>query len=70
MYNRVLYLSDSKLTPRHCYKGLLEQLGRESHFYRGDAKRQLHHEIELMRGIHRRPVVVYFTELNYPKKSC
>lgn len=26
---KVLYLSDSKLTPRHFYKGLLEQLGCE-----------------------------------------
>src|SRR5574341_1675051 len=56
---KVLYLSDSKLTPRHFYKGMLEQLGCESKFYRGDAKRQLHREIELMRGIHRlQPVVV------------
>jgi general secretion pathway protein A len=47
---KVLYLSDSKLKPRHFYKGLLEQLGCESKFYRGDAKRQLHREIELMRG--------------------
>jgi general secretion pathway protein A len=55
----ILYLSDSKLTPRHFYKGMLEQLGCESKFYRGDAKRQLHREIELMRGIHRlQPVVV------------
>ena len=38
---------------------MLEQLGFESKFYRGDAKRQLHREIELMRGIHRlHPVVV------------
>jgi len=56
---KVLYLSDSKLTPRHFYKGLLEQLGCESKFYRGDAKRQLHREIEMMRGIHHlQPVVV------------
>lgn len=56
---KILYLSDSKLTPRHFYKGLLEQLGCESKFYRGDAKRQLHREIELMQGIHRlQPVVV------------
>lgn len=56
---KVLYLSDSKLTPRHFYKGLLEQLGCESKFYRGDAKRQLHREIELMREIHGlQPVVV------------
>lgn len=38
---------------------MLEQLGCESKFYRGDAKRQLHREIELMRGIHRlQPVVI------------
>ena len=56
---KLLYLADSKLTPRHFYKGLLEQLGCESKFYRGDAKRQLHREIELMKGIHRlHPVVV------------
>ena len=55
----MMYLADSKLTPRHFYKGLLEQLGCEAKFYRGDAKRQLHREIELMRGIHRlQPVVV------------
>jgi general secretion pathway protein A len=55
----VMYLADSKLTPRHFYKGLLEQLGCESKFYRGDAKRQLHREIELMRGIHHMlPVVI------------
>lgn len=55
----VLYLSDSKLTPRHFYKGLLEQLGCEAKFYRGDAKRQLHREIELMRGIHHvKPCVI------------
>lgn len=38
----VMYLADSKLTPRHFYKGLLEQLGADAKFYRGDAKRQLH----------------------------
>src|SRR5690606_34932165 len=55
----LLYLADSKLTPRHFYKGLLEQLGCEAKFYRGDAKRQLHREIELMRGIRGiQPVVV------------
>jgi general secretion pathway protein A len=55
----VMYLSDSKLTPRPFYRGLLAQLGCESKFYRGDAKRQLHREIELMRGInHLQPVVI------------
>lgn len=37
---------------------MLEQLGCEAKFYHGDAKRQLHREIELMRGIHHlHPVV-------------
>lgn len=56
---KVMYLADSKLTPRHFYKGLLEQLGIEAKFYRGDAKRQLHKEVELMKAIHKlQPVVV------------
>ena len=38
----VLYISDSKLTPRWFYNGLLEQLGLEGQFYRGDARKQLH----------------------------
>jgi general secretion pathway protein A len=55
----VMYIADSRLTPRHFYKELLEQLGFESRFYRGDAKRQLHKEIELIRGIHHlQPIVI------------
>ena len=59
---RMLYLSDSKLTPRNFYKGMLDQLGCESKFYRGDAKRQLHREIELMRGIHHLRLVLVVDE--------
>ena len=33
----ILYLSDSKLTPRWFYKGMLDQLGLEARFYRGDS---------------------------------
>lgn len=62
---QVLYLSDSKLTPRHFYKGMLEQLGCEAKFYRGDAKRQLHREIELMRGVHGVHPVVIVDEAHY-----
>lgn len=65
----VMYLADSKLTPRHFYKGLLEQLGCESKFYRGDAKRQLHHEIELMRGIHCLQSVVIVDEAHLLDKE-
>jgi type II secretory pathway predicted ATPase ExeA len=46
-----LYLSDSKLTPRTFYKSLLEQLGFDSKYHRNEAKRQLHKEIEIMKGL-------------------
>ncbi|MCD8300902.1 MAG: ATP-binding protein, partial [Clostridiales bacterium] len=42
-----LYLSDSNLTPRWFYKGLLDQLGVDAMFYRGDSKRQLQRELEI-----------------------
>jgi len=47
----ILYLSDSKLTPRGFYKALLEQLGVEACYFRSEAKRQLHKEIEIMKGV-------------------
>ena len=59
---QVLYLSDSKLTPRWFYKGLLDQLGVESKFYRGDSKRQLHQHLEVIRGIHNKTVVTIVDE--------
>jgi len=31
----LMYIADSKLTPRNFYKGILDQLGAESKFYRG-----------------------------------
>ena len=47
-----LYLSDSKLTPKWLYNGLIQQLGGTQKFYRGDAKIELQREIELIRGMH------------------
>lgn len=58
----LLYLSDSKLTPRWFYKGLLDQLGIESRFYRGDAKRQLQKEVEIIRGVQKKKVVCVLDE--------
>jgi len=48
---RVLYLSDSKMTPLTFYKSILKQLGFESKHIRAEAKRQLHKEIEIMKGV-------------------
>ena len=47
----ILYISDSKLTPSGFYKNLLEQLGCEPIHTRGTAKRRLHKEIEVMKGV-------------------
>ena len=66
---QVLYLSDSKLTPRWFYKGLLDQLGIESKYYRGDAKRQLHKELEVIRGVHGRKIVVIVDEAHLLDKE-
>lgn len=65
----LLYLSDSKLTPRWFYKGLLDQLGIESKFYRGDAKRQLHKEIEIIRGVRKQQVVCVLDEAHLLEKE-
>jgi type II secretory pathway predicted ATPase ExeA len=58
----VLYVSDSQLTPRWFYKGLLDQLGIEAKFYRGDSKRQLQNHLKILRETHHRRVVVIVDE--------
>lgn len=65
----VFYLSDSKLTPRWFYKGLLDQLGLESRFYRGDSKRQLQQEIEIIRGVQHKKVVCILDEAHLLEKE-
>ena len=65
----VLYLSDSKLTPRWFYKGLLDQLGLESRFYRGDSKRQLQQQIEIIRGVQHKKVVCILDEAHLLEKE-
>ncbi len=49
---KFLYISDSKLTPRNFYRILLEQMGFQAKYNRGDAKRQLHTEVQIMRAVH------------------
>jgi type II secretory pathway predicted ATPase ExeA len=58
----LLYLADSQLTPRWFYRGLLDQLGIESKFYRGDAKRQLHKQLKLIRELHGKKILVVIDE--------
>jgi type II secretory pathway predicted ATPase ExeA len=57
--HRVLYLSDSVLTPRNFYWEALHQLGCTPRFYRGDAKRQLHKAlVEMTESERKNPVVI------------
>ena len=65
----LLYLSDSKLTPRWFYKGLLDQLGMEAKFYRGDSKRQLQQQIEIIRGVQKKKVVCVLDEAHLLEKE-
>ena len=56
---KVMYISDSALTPRNFYWEVLNQLGCEAKFYRGDAKRQLTREITNLIEIQKRiPVII------------
>lgn len=64
-----LYLSDSKLIPRWFYKGLIDQLGIESKFYRGDAKRQLQNQIEIIRGVQNKKVICILDETHLLEKE-
>lgn len=65
----MLYLSDSKLTPRWLYGGLLDQLGVEAKFYRGDSKRILQREIRRIRTDSRRNVICVLDEAHLLDKE-
>jgi type II secretory pathway predicted ATPase ExeA len=64
-----LYLSDSKLTPKWLYNGLIQQLGGTQKFYRGDAKIELQREIELIRGMQNKKVVCILDEAHLLDKE-
>lgn len=56
---RVIYISDSALTPRNFYWEALHQLGQSPRFYRGDAKRQFHATLaDLFDVQHKTPVII------------
>jgi type II secretory pathway predicted ATPase ExeA len=56
---RVLYISDSALTPRNFYWETLHELGYQPHFYRGDAKRQLQKALAVLTDNEKKcPVVI------------
>jgi len=56
---KIMYISDSALTPRNFYWEVLNQLGCEAKFYRGDAKRQLSKEMTTLIENHKKtPVII------------
>lgn len=59
---RLLYVSDSQMTPRCLYSGLLGQLGIRAHCYRGDAKKQLQKAMESIREEQGKNVVCVLDE--------
>ena len=65
----VLYIANSKLSPSWFYKGMLKQLGVEPKFYRDAASRQLHRELEIIRGVHHRDVVCIVDEAHLLSKE-
>lgn len=65
----LLYISDSKLTPRWLYKGMLDQLGLEAKINRGESKRNLQKEIEIIREVHKKKVVCVLDEAHLLEKE-
>lgn len=65
----MLYISDSKLTPKWLYTSLLDQLGLESSFYRGDAKKLLQKQINIIRNKEHRKVVCVLDEAHLIEKE-
>ncbi len=68
-YYKFLYVSDSKLTPRNFYRQVLEQLGFEANYHSGEAKRQLHREIEIMKGAYNIHPVCVCDECHLMKRN-
>ena len=64
-----LYLSDSKLTPRWLYAGLLDQMGLEAKINRGDSKRILQKEVENVSTSQGRKVVCMLDEAHLLDKE-
>lgn len=65
----LLYISDSKLSPKWLYTSLLDQLGLESGFYRGDAKKMLQKQVSIIQNKEHRKVVVILDEAHLLEKE-
>jgi len=57
-----LYISDSSLTPRWLYNNLLAQLGCRQYLYRGDGRKALHEQIQIIRGVKNKSIICCIDE--------
>lgn len=58
----IIYISDSRLTPRWLYNKMLEQMGMKGFFYRGDGKKAVHEQFAIMNGIRGKDIVCIIDE--------
>ena len=65
----MLYLSDSKLTPRWLYSGLLDQMGLKPKFYRGDSKKELQNALAAFKASQNRKVICILDEAHLLEKE-
>jgi type II secretory pathway predicted ATPase ExeA len=64
------YLVDSQLTPLHLYRMMLEQLGINSNYYRGDNKALLHMQLERLKTEKHKKIITIVDESHLLSKNC
>lgn len=60
--NLVLYLSESKLTPRLLYNLILRQLGEKEYLYRGDGKRKMQEKFAVIKEMEKKRITIAVDE--------
>jgi type II secretory pathway predicted ATPase ExeA len=62
------YLSDSELSASMIYRNMLEQLGINTRYYRGDSKAMLHQQLEFLKTSKKKKVVTVIDEAHLLSK--
>lgn len=65
----VFYISDSNLTPMSLYRQMLMQLGHDFRYYKGEAKNQLHKELEYLRNNINKKIILIIDEAHLAIKK-
>jgi len=64
------YLSDSDLSPSMIYRNMLEQLGINARYYRGDSKALLHSQLEFLKKSKNKKVITVIDEAHLLSKRA